>query len=42
MTPRVNITALDDDATLEHARQFYLEHNHSRIPIYTGTVDKIR
>ncbi len=42
MTPRVNIAALSEDTTLEHARQFYLEHNHSRIPIYSETVDKIR
>ncbi len=42
MTPRVNITALKDDVSLEYALQFFLEHNHSRIPVYAETVDKIR
>lgn len=41
MTPRVNITALKDTASLEYALQFFLEHNHSRIPVYSETVDKI-
>jgi len=42
MTPRVNITALKDDISLEQALKFFLAHNHSRIPVYADTVDKIR
>lgn len=42
MTPRVNIAALKDDISLEKALKFFLAHNHSRIPIYSETVDKIK
>jgi CBS domain containing-hemolysin-like protein len=41
MTPRVNIITLKDTTTLETALAFFLENNHSRIPVYSETVDKI-
>jgi putative hemolysin len=41
MTPRVDISALDDEDTVEEAIQFYLKSTHSRIPVYKGSVDKI-
>lgn len=41
MTPRVKIEAIDSDYTLKEAREFYLEHTHSRIPVYEWTIDKI-
>ena len=42
MTPRVNIIALPDTTMLENAMNFFLANNHSRIPVYSETVDKIR
>lgn len=41
ITPRVNIDALDIDFTVEEALDFVLEHTHSRIPVYTETIDNI-
>lgn len=42
MTPRVNIIALPDTTTLENTLSFVMANNHSRIPVYSDTVDKIR
>ena len=41
MTPRVKIEALNSESTVKEAMNFYLTHTHSRIPVYTGTIDKI-
>lgn len=41
MTPRVKIEALSSDKTVKEAMDFYLTHTHSRIPVYTETIDKI-
>ena len=41
MTPRVKIDALDIDMTVSEAMDFYLNHTHSRIPVFTDTIDKI-
>ena len=41
MIPRVKIDALSDDTTINEAMDFYMSHNHSRIPVYKETVDKI-
>jgi putative hemolysin len=41
MTPRTQIVAIELDSTLEHVRQTIEESGHSRIPIYTGTIDQI-
>ncbi len=41
MTPRVKLDALDIDTTVWEALDYYLEHTHSRIPIYSETIDKI-
>jgi len=41
MTPRVNIEALSSESTVKEALEFYLFHTHSRIPIYSKTIDKI-
>ncbi|MCH2188232.1 hemolysin family protein [Candidatus Gracilibacteria bacterium] len=41
MTPRVKIEAISIDMTVEQAMSFYLAHTHSRIPVYTDTIDKI-
>jgi CBS domain containing-hemolysin-like protein len=41
MTPRVRIEALSSNTTIKNALEFYLSHTHSRIPVYTKTIDKI-
>lgn len=41
MTPRVKIDAISSDYTVKEALEFYLSHTHSRIPVYTDTIDKI-
>lgn len=41
MTPRVKVEALQDKTTVQEALNFYLTHTHSRIPVYTDTIDKI-
>lgn len=41
MTPRVKIEAISSDITIKEAMNFYLSHTHSRIPVYTETIDKI-
>ncbi len=41
MTPRVKVDALDIDTTVWEALNYYLEHTHSRIPVYSDTIDKI-
>ena len=41
MTPRTQIVAIDLGSTLEHVRQTIEESGHSRIPIYTNTIDQI-
>ncbi len=41
MTPRVKIDAISDDCTVEEAVDYYLEHTHTRLPVYSETIDKI-
>ncbi|HZL34744.1 MAG TPA: transporter associated domain-containing protein [Tepidisphaeraceae bacterium] len=41
MTPRSQMVAIDVDSTLEHVRQTIEQSGHSRIPVYTGTLDQI-
>ncbi len=41
MTPRVKIEALSKDTTIKEALEFYLNHTHSRIPIFDKTIDNI-
>lgn len=41
MTPRVKIDAISSDMTIKEAISFFLTHTHSRIPVYTETIDKI-
>ena len=40
-TPRVDIIALPDDATMEEAAVLFTESGYSRLPVYHGTVDNI-
>ncbi len=41
MTPRVKIEALSRETTVKKAFEYFLNHTHSRIPVYTKTIDKI-
>ena len=41
MTPRVKIESLSINITVKEALDYYLSHTHSRIPVYTKTIDKI-
>ena len=41
MVPRVDIIAVDSNATITEVTSRMLEWGHSRIPVYTGTVDEI-
>lgn len=41
MVPRVRLDAISDEKTVAEALEFYLSHTHSRIPVYSGTIDKI-
>ena len=40
-TPRVDIVALQDDATMEEAAAIFTESGYSRLPVYHETVDDI-
>ncbi len=41
MVPRVKMEVLSTKDTIKNARDFYISHTHSRIPIYHKTIDKI-
>jgi putative hemolysin len=41
MVPRIDIAALEGDATISEALDFVLEQGHSRIPVYEETVDRV-
>lgn len=41
MTPRTDIVAINAGATVEEAKQVMLDHGHLRLPVHTGTLDRI-
>lgn len=41
MVPRIDITAVDIDDSLEDVLKAILEEGHSRIPVYEGSIDNI-
>jgi CBS domain containing-hemolysin-like protein len=41
MVPRMDIIALDVDTPIETALARFVQSGHSRIPVYTGTIDNI-
>ena len=41
MTPRVQVDLLSSDTTLWEAFEYYKAHTHTRIPVYTETIDKV-
>jgi len=42
MVPRVDMQALDVDDSIEDALGIIIDHGHSRIPVFEGTVDTIK
>ena len=41
MTPRVQVELLSSETTLWEAFEYYKTHTHTRIPVYTETIDKV-
>jgi CBS domain containing-hemolysin-like protein len=41
MVPRVDIVALEEQASLQEALETVIAHGHSRIPVYRETIDQI-
>jgi CBS domain containing-hemolysin-like protein len=41
MTPRLDIIAIDEDATVETAIQRCIESGHARLPVYEGSLDNV-
>lgn len=41
MVPRIDIVAVEVDIPLREAVELIIEHGHSRIPVYNGTIDNI-
>jgi CBS domain containing-hemolysin-like protein len=41
MTPRVDIDAISEDSSIEEARMAIAEKGHSRIPVFSGSIDAI-
>ena len=41
MTPRPDIIAIANDATIDEAEEMILEEGHSRLPVYEETIDQI-
>ncbi|MGA3131006.1 MAG: hemolysin family protein [Terracidiphilus sp.] len=42
MTPRPEIFAVSESTTLEHFLELLKQHNYSRVPVYSGTLDSIK
>jgi len=41
MTPRVKIEWLSSETTVSEAFEYFTKHTHSRLPVYSETIDKI-
>ena len=41
MVPRIDMTAVPGDATLDHIKAFVLDSGFSRIPVYQGSLDNV-
>jgi CBS domain containing-hemolysin-like protein len=41
MTPRLDVTAVADDAAIEEAIEACIGHDHDRVPVYDGNLDNI-
>ena len=41
LVPRVNVVAVSDDTPMEKIKQIFFKNPYSRLPVYSGTIDKI-
>lgn len=41
LVPRVNVVAVPDDMPMEKIKQIFFKNPYSRLPVYSGTIDKI-
>ena len=41
MTPRLDMTAVSVDTTLEEALETFVQSNHARLPVYEGSLDNV-
>jgi len=41
MVPRIDIVAVDTDATVDEVMELIMERGYSRIPLYEGTIDNV-
>ena len=41
MTPRTDIAAVEESASIERAADIFIETKYSRLPVYRGTIDQI-
>ncbi len=42
MTPRLDMTAVSTDATVDDAIEICIQNGHERLPVYDGTLDNVR
>jgi len=42
MTPRLDMTAVSTDATVDDAIEICIQNSHERLPVYDGTLDNVR
>lgn len=41
MVPRIDVVAIDENTSIEEARQVFLDTRHSRLPVYDGNIDTV-
>ena len=41
LTPRVNVVAISEDASMEEIEKAFVENRFSRLPVYSGSIDSI-
>ncbi|NLY10122.1 MAG: HlyC/CorC family transporter [Firmicutes bacterium] len=41
LTPRVDVVAVSDTATLDEIKQVFIETGYSRLPVFKGTIDNV-
>lgn len=41
LVPRVNVVAVADDTPMEKIKQIFFKNPYSRLPVYSGTIDRI-
>lgn len=41
LVPRVNVVAVEENASMEEIKNVFLSHRYSRIPVYRGSIDTV-